>query len=340
MTTVSAYIAGRKHACSEETAARIRTAIDDLHYVPAAPLRGIRQRETQAIGLMITKPLEASSDPWFTYAARLWAGIMREADERDYGLFAFSRSLINNLDDYTSLLDGRVDGLIFTPDLDDDRPMKTAEAGMPTVVTDRYARIHSGCGAACSDEGAVVDIALEHLWALGHRRIAHVAGPFERVAGPTPQECSGATEIALARMEIFGQWLSQRGAHDPMLVTPANSWSIPQDKASRILDRWLSLPAPPTAVLCASDMIARSISRAAAERGVSVPAQLSIVGIDDSPAALMSNPRLTTVRLSTEKVGAEAMKALIRIMDGADPESCRSWIPPIGLTIRGSTAPP
>ena len=100
-------------------------------------------------------------------------------------------------------------------------------------------------------------------------------------------------------------------------------------------------PEPPTAILAMSDVLALGALQAAAELGVAVPGELSVVGFDDSPAASLAMPPLTTVAQPHEEKGRVAATWLLdAIKAGRGPRSRRRLVLPTDLVVRGSTAPP
>ncbi|PWI14632.1 LacI family transcriptional regulator [Streptomyces sp. Act143] len=163
--------------------------------------------------------------------------------------------------------------------------------------------------------------ATEHLLALGHERIAVIAGHRRRM-------CSTA-RVAGYRSALASAGVRQR----PEFVRHAGF-----DKAvarQRMLDL-LDLPEPPTAVFVCSDRMALGVYEALAERGLSIPDDISVVGFDDLPEARWATPALTTVRQPLSEMAATAMRLLVRMMDGTRPEGTRTELS-TRLVERGST---
>jgi LacI family transcriptional regulator len=337
VTTVSYFVNGRETVCSPDTAIRIRNAIDELHFTPSSATRGIRERATNTIGVIVDDPVEVFNRPYTTFSRGLWSGIVEEADMLDYGLLHYPASVRHGTE-YARLLDGRVDGALISPVFGDHRPALTARAGLPTVILNRYADIADGCGAACSQEDAVVEMALSHLWNLGHRRIALIAGPDAAVpAEMLVSARSENSEIAAVRRSLAISWLTRRSAYDQALLATSGAWTISCDDAMRTLRTWFLCPEPPTAVFCADDAIALSVMEAARRLGLAVPGHLSIIGIDNAIESRECDPGLTTIEIPVQEIGRQGVKALIRMMHGDDLGSCRCWIAPTGIVERAST---
>ncbi|MFI8189982.1 LacI family DNA-binding transcriptional regulator [Streptomyces sp. NPDC085946] len=166
--------------------------------------------------------------------------------------------------------------------------------------------------------------ATEHLLALGHERIAVIAGRRR-----TP--CDSA-RIAGYRSALASAGVRQR----PEYVQHAGS---DRTAARRRTHELLDLPEPPTAVFVCSDGMALGVYEAVAERGLTVPDDLSVVGFDDLPESRWVTPALTTVRQPLSEMAATALRLLVRMMDGSRPEADRTELS-TRLVTRASTAPP
>ncbi|MET9352467.1 substrate-binding domain-containing protein [Streptomyces sp. NPDC006617] len=166
--------------------------------------------------------------------------------------------------------------------------------------------------------------ATKHLLALGHERIAVVAGRRRR-------QCSGA------RVAGYRSALAAAGVrHRPEYVRHAG---FDRATARRRMRELLDLPTPPTSVFVCSDAMALGVYEALAERGLTVPRDMSVVGFDDLPEARWATPALTTVRQPLSEMAATALRLLLRMMDGHHPERTRTELS-TRLVRRASTAPP
>ncbi|MFJ4620296.1 LacI family DNA-binding transcriptional regulator [Streptomyces sp. NPDC088812] len=166
--------------------------------------------------------------------------------------------------------------------------------------------------------------ATEHLLALGHERIAVIAGPRRRM-------CSNA------RVAGYRSALASAGvAHRPEYLRHCGfDQSVARLRTHELLD----LPEPPTAVFVCSDHMALGVYEALAERGARVPRDVSVVGFDDLPESRWTTPALTTVRQPLAEMAATALRLLVRMMDGERPEGTRTELS-TRLVERASTAAP
>lgn len=337
VSTVSAYVRGRRTVCSAETASRIDRAILDLHYSPGPAVRGSRDRSTHTIGSTLrdaTSYEGLAADIMFHF--RLKIGVQRVLQEHRLALLTYPWDAYH-LVDYATVIDGRVDGVLFTAEYSDPRPEKIARAGLPIVVFERYKTIPEGCGVASASEWDVVQLALDHLTELGHRRIAHVSGRVEvKPIYETPT--STPHEFAIWRCRHYREYMADRGLYDPDLVFDGRGWRISEEHALSIVDKWRAMVDPPTAVFCANDRLAMGIIAAARQRGVRVPADLSVVGVDNEPASEAQG--LTTVDIPLEEVGRAGTQALLGLMAGKPVDQCRPIVPVRNLMRRGSTSAP
>ncbi len=333
-TTVSNFVSGRENVCSAETARRIRAAVSALHYTPNSLSRSLHQRATRTIGVCMASSFDIPEDRPNEFFEGLWRGISKEADAQDYLLLHYPESIRSNAPRDGSvdvMLDGRVDGLIFNADYQHRRIEAILAAGMPVVILNRFLDLPAGSGAVHASESDTVDLALSHLWALGHRRIAHLAGPVN----PSQPDA-----IAVQRRDGYIRWLTARGAYDPALLASGGSWYDNSPQAAQAVAAWRDLPDPATAAFCANDNLAVGVIAAAPAARWRVPEDLSVVGVDDISVAQYVNPPLTTVKVPLKEVGREALRALLRRMRGAPMEACRVAVPVTELVVRRSTAPP
>jgi DNA-binding LacI/PurR family transcriptional regulator len=336
-TTVSNFVSGHENVCSPETAERIRAAIAALHYAPSSLTRGLHNRATRTIGVCLPHPLDPDVSFGFFFLERLWTGILEEADRQDYCLLHYPQS-VRESNNSTEFLDGRVDAVLLRSS-DNQRASQLAAAGMPTVLLTRSLKIPEGCGATWADESQTVGLILNHLWELGHRRIAHIAGPVGARTMGIQSSMSvedGGADIAIQRIEGYIRWMEEHHRFDPDLVAYARAWAAPQ--AMEFLQRWRSLSSPPTAIFCVNDAQALDVLAGARLIGWRIPEELSVVGVDNSPEARDSTPPLTSVEVPMNLVGREAMRIVLRMIGGTPIEDCRVALPVTALHVRRSSA--
>jgi LacI family transcriptional regulator len=283
-----------------------------------------------SIGINLLSPTDAELKYGTFFFQGLWNGIYDQLDKEDYSSLRYQAS-VRDSDSCDAFIDGRVDGILFHAHSNDNkRPARIASAGMPIVLLTRSRDIPNGCGAVYVDEDEVVNIALTHLWSLGHRRIAHIAGPIN----DTGTEVGIADDIAIWRMRAYEAWMAQAGI-SAKYVEPAISWD--GTGVADIIDAWNDGPDRPTAIFCANDRIAVVAMDRATQLGWSLPCELSIVGVDNDEIAIRAAVPLTTIEVPIERVGQMAVKLLVNMIKGTSTKGDCLPISGSRLIVREST---
>lgn len=210
----------------------------------------------------------------------------------------------------------RSDGLVLcAPRMSDAALAEVLAAAAPVVLVNRAGDAPS----VAADYRAPLRDLIDHLYGLGHRRIAYLAGA-ERSA-------SNAQRLAAlddARATLEGCEISE--------IPAGVDFAAGADALDTVLDSGA------TAVLAFNDLSAMGLVSAATERGLSVPGDLSIAGFDDIPFARYTSPALTTAAVPTAELGTLAWHALRALLRGQTPEATHTVIPEV--ILRGSTAAP
>jgi DNA-binding LacI/PurR family transcriptional regulator len=218
------------------------------------------------------------------------------------------------------LLTGAVDGLILItgriPDVVTDVP----DYDRRIVAVSR--RVSSNDVPSISiDNLAAGRTIAEHMLALGHTRVAHLAGPLE-------------SPVFQARRESYMQVMEQAGHVDKIRVVVAPSYDLTGGKLA--MQDMLALPERPTAVICASDDMAIGAIQAARAAGISVPRDMAFSGFDDVAVSEAYEPPLTTIRIPRREIGARGARMLLQNLDPHKPRP-RSRTIDYELIVRMST---
>jgi DNA-binding LacI/PurR family transcriptional regulator len=331
MSTVSLFVSGKESVCSRVTADRIRRAVSDLQYTPNSLVLGMQTNIREAVGVCVASHWDKEIKYGSFFFERIWHGIFEQADLAKYSILRYAAD-IRYSDRCDKFLDGRVDGLLMHAHThDNQRAALVAAAGMPIVLVTRSINIPDGCGAAYIDEASVVQVALERLWCLGHRRIAHLAGPVDVTFTADPEDID---DIAIERKQAYEEWMRARFSYDSSLLHFVSSWNQP-DVGSQ-MNALFALENRPTAILCANDCIAVKALEMAWEFGWRVPDEISIVGIDNSDDPLALKYDLTTVDPHIDRVGRDGMVCLLNIIHGGLPANSRQAISGADWIERGT----
>ncbi len=306
---------------ADETRERTLRAADELGWRPSASARALSKRRSLAIGLVLARPpAQIGNDPYF---GQLLAGMEEILAVQGYALVM---SVVGDNEaevaTYRRLVsDQRIDGAVLVdPRADDPRYPLLAELEIPAVVVGDpvWTCVHPYIAA---DERPVVQEAVRHLIDVGHRRIGHVSGPLN-VAHAVVRERAWRDAMADAGLDCC----------------ESVDGGFSADGATTATERLLDDDWPPTAIVYANDIMAIAGMGVARERGLRVPADLSIVGYDDITLAQHIDPPLTTIRQDPVAAGRIAAARLLATLNGTGPEHVTP--PEPTFVLRESTAPP
>lgn len=323
-TTVSHVLNATPHTrVSEDTAARVRAAAEELGYRPNRFARGLRTHASDMIGLVTE---EIATTP---HAGRIILGAQEEASRRNLTL-AIINSELNPDPEVDSaqvqaFLDRQADGIIYATVYHDEIVAPENLRSRPAVLIG--ARDVSGSiPAVLPDERSGAAAVVEMLVAKGHRRIAFAAS---------------AEDVPATRGRLLGYQDAMEAAgldHAGLVVSDAADARGGYAATLALLDR------EPTAVFCYNDRMAMGAYRAADERGLVIPTDLSVVGFDDqAPIPDSLFPTLTTVTLPHYEMGAWAVSTLADLLRGKDEAGLLAGHPTVlacPLLERESVAPP
>ncbi|MDC0767264.1 LacI family DNA-binding transcriptional regulator [Streptomyces sp. HD] len=313
---VSLVLRGSEQVRPEKREAVLR-AVRELGYRPNAAARSLSERRTRTVGVL----LNDLRNPWFVdmldgLNSLLHAGglHMLLADAR------LNRRI--GQDPASPLLDLRVDGLVVVGTLPEPAALGTVAERVPVVVAGAREPELPGVDMVAGDDEQGARLVTEHLIGLGHRRIAHIAG-------------YGA--VAELRRRSFEATMRAHGLADEAVVEASD---LTEEGGFRTAVRLLGRPERrPTALFAVNDITAIGALSAAEELGLRVPADLSLVGYDNTSIARLRHVWLTTVDNASHEVGRRAARCLLDRFEGAGGEA-RVHLTAPTLEVRGTTGPP
>ena len=315
-TTVSRVI-NKSSLVKESTMKAVYEAMEKSGYVYNAVAGNLSRRKTSIIGLIIP----TIKNSIFSLST---LGIQEYAHERGYtvllGNSNYSKQDENHL--LFLFMERRVDGLILTGRGQDPSLIKNLQKKtIPFVITWQTFQSDEDLNFVGFDNFAAAYKMVEYLIGLQHRRIGLIVGRFSK------------TERALERWKGYEDCLSNHGIeYDPQLIIEKD-YSFIEGKEG--MQRLLSLHPPPTAVFCASDILAVGAMSSIREKGLSIPGDISIGGFDDNEYASFCVPALTTIRVPTYEMGKLAAQVLIDIVEGQRTYTSHYCLE-TDLIIRGS----
>jgi DNA-binding LacI/PurR family transcriptional regulator len=320
---------GRPELVSEDVRERVLAAAKELGYAgPDPAARRLRTGRAGVVGVIFSERLGYQfSDPASPAFLR---GIAQGMEEQHMGML-----LIPDARDREAVAEtvraAAVDGfIIYSASRNDARVDAAIARHVPVVTVDQPRDAPTAFVGI--DDRAAARSAAEYLLGLGHRHV----GILSFV---TALDAEGELELDISVDRLAGYREGLADAWDERLVRTARP-NAPEPARLAALEL-LREPEPPTAILAMSDVLAVGVLQAAAELGVAVPGELSVVGFDDSPAASLAMPPLTTVAQPHEEKGRVAAKWLLdAIKAGRGPRGRRRLVLPTALVVRDSTAPP
>jgi LacI family transcriptional regulator len=320
MMTVSRALNGGGRI-SAETRERVLEVAKRLKYRPNRLVHAIKQGRSRTVGVMV--PIATS------FSATVVRGIHDTLSEQGYlpilhfhGEGPQAERDEAELEYIHRLLDHRVDGIIFWPS-DETVPQmylkEVWERGLPLVAVDRHLP-RTNADFSGTDDEAGGRIAAEHLLALGHRRLAHIAG-----------------EQAVSTYAD-----RRRGFEAALASNPGVSFTMDECEDCQcrdIANRLLASNDRPTAIFLPSDRMAPHVYAAAESLGLSIGKDVSVAGFADLAETAWLRPRLTTVKQDAYQIGAEAARMVLDRIEGrTSADGPRSVRVQPSLLVRESTA--
>jgi DNA-binding LacI/PurR family transcriptional regulator len=311
----------------EGTRQRVLDAIRSLGYEPNAVAQSLASNRTHTIGMVAPD----ISDHAFGQAA---AGAEAAARRRGFFLIVgtVEDELAGDEPAYLRLmLQRRVEGLIIarpSRELEGSKLLAEAASRVP-IVTIAPHRNRRDVSMVDVDNRRGAREATAYLLEQGHRAIATITGPIDWTS-------------AAARLDGYRRALSAEGiTADPALIESGEDWGLLSGQAAvrRLLDRGRHF----TAIFAQSDLLALGAISELRERGMEIPAELSVIGYDDIPVARFVDPPLTTIQQPMREVGAAAaaivIDSIVSHRSGESPAPIRQRLR-APLVVRGSVAPP
>jgi LacI family transcriptional regulator len=310
-----------RHKVSDEVAKRILAEAKRIGYRTNQAASTLRTRRSNIVGVVLPDITNAVFPP-------ILLGI--EEGLRKEGYLAIVVNVGFALKEYRfvieRLLRQQVDGLIIAAARRQDPMIKhCVQQGLPVVAVNRSEETGLASSVA-NDEMAGMRLAVEHLVKLGHKRIAHVAGPETISTGH------------LRRLGFLWAVEEMKLAGDRCQVVEGAAYS--REAGRQACLELFALPGKrATAVVAGNDLLALGCYDALRELGLSCPADVSIIGHNDMPLIDMLAPPLTSLRIQHREMGRQAARLLLNHLQQPDMAPVRITLAP-ELMVRKSTASP
>ncbi|MGV3491874.1 MAG: LacI family DNA-binding transcriptional regulator [Devosia sp.] len=315
IATVSRALA-HPEKVSKSTRERVMQAVQSTGFIPNRQAVDFRRQSTNNIVLLVRD----ITNPFYL---DIYRGIEELAFANGYRVLMGDAGYDDaRVERYVDMVRNKqADGLILMTGW---LPAGVPEARLPTTVVALELVPGSALPAVAVNNREAACLAVEHLLALGHRRIVHVAGP-SRLMMSTDRHQGYLDALAAAGIPA-----------DPDLSLPGDFHFATGEAAVRTLhDRGTDY----TAIFCSNDEMAVGVINALRAEGKRVPEDVSVIGFDDMDYALSSDPPLTSVRQPRREIGRRSMQMLVDLLSGK-PLAERFNEAEVELIVRGSTAPP
>jgi LacI family transcriptional regulator len=320
IATVSRAV-NRIPSVDPELARRVWRAIDEVGYLPNIQARALVSGRSRMLGLIVSE----ITNPFFPELVQEFENLaVAQGYEVLIGSTNYEPARTESL--IRRMLQRNVDGVaVMTFGIEEELVQKLVEREFPLVFVDagpdlpniRVLKVNYGEG---------IRQAVQHLAALGHRKIAFITGPLR-------------LRSAVARRDSFLKSMAELG-----LVVPAEhivEGNHTMEGGMGAMEHLTALNELPTAVLCSNDMTAIGVLHALYRTTHNVPQDISVVGFDDIHLAQFMLPPLTTVQMSCKDLAAAAVEALRAGIERDNPKASRTeWQIPTRLVVRQSTAFP
>jgi LacI family transcriptional regulator len=331
--TVSLVLSGR-NVSSDNTRKRILEAAERLKYRPNLLVQGIQTGKTKMIGVMMP--------PYDFFWSEILYGIhdvLAAADHVPIMLWTSHRGPSprkrnapdgNELEQIHRLIDRRVDGVILWPpfaSLFSDHVHEFSSRELPIVTIDHELPAEFRADFVGSEDHVGGRLVADYLLSLGHRRFGHIAG-------------SSVATWAVQRRQSFDETVARipNAKFKTLEAPPGDDYTLAIEQARALL----ALPDRPTAIFAATDLYAKQVYRAAAELGLRVPQDLSVVGYADDDFAEEMWPALTTVRQPAYEMGRKAAEIVLGRSTGklSQKVPIKARLPVQLITRESAAAPP
>lgn len=303
-------------AVAPASRATILAAAADLGYRPNAAARTLAARTSRTVGVLVLD----LHNPVF---AEILDGVLTAVRARGY------RTMVVTTGDpaqerleLDKLLEFQAEGLILVSHRLEPDTLRAIAAETPVVVATRRDVTGPGLDAVHTDDRSGAELAVRHLVALGHRRIAHLGG--------------GDDPVARDREQGYRQAMRAAGLERHVAVLPGGLDDTAGYAAAHAA---LALPDRPTALFVVNDFAALGALAAVADAGLDVPGRISVVGFDGTRLSGLRSIGLTSVAQPLAELGSLAAERLFDRIEGRRRRA-RHTVLAASLVVRATTAPP
>lgn len=320
ISTVS-LVLNNKSNVSQESRQKIQKIIAELNYHPQRSARGLASRSSGNLGFILTDDHFSQAEPFYT---KIFLGTEFEARKDNYYILltTVGHSPRDQRGIPRFLLEHNVDGVIIAGKIGASWLEELAERHLPVVLVDYESSQHN-LSSVAMDNRSGARLAVEHLCKGGHTRIGFIGGDIKHPS--IAVRFAGFQEACtLHNVEMHQEWISY---DEP--GTGIQDGAEAMKKILRVREQ------VPTAVFAANDAMAIGAIQFLKSQKLNVPNDVAVVGFDNIEAGLYTEPRLTTVNVHKEELGALAVRRLVEMIKSESPAITRT-LTAVELIVRES----
>ncbi|GAE37384.1 LacI family DNA-binding transcriptional regulator [Halalkalibacter akibai] len=304
---------------ADKTRKKIMEAVNEMGYFPSSSARTLSTKKSWSIGVVFDEE-SGMQHPFFNAVIE---SFRKSVEKNGYDLLFASSKIGNDSKTYLDHFQYRgVDGVVVvSSNMNDPDVEKLMNSDIPSVVIDLDSR---GASVVFSDNQYGSELAVDYLFSLGHRKIAHISGHQEGFVG-------------VQRLVGYQNAMKKYNLEIPVQYI-VNGGYFTYEGGQKAMNELLSLDERPTAVYVAGDLMALGAIEQIRQKGLEVPKDISIVGFDDIHFAQYTVPALTTIRQDTAQIGKTAANLLIEQISDKKKQYMSIKIP-VSLVERKSCRP-
>lgn len=320
LSTVSLVI-NKNGYVSEETRINVLRVVKELGYHPSRAAKGLASKTSGNIGFILSDDHFSQAEPFYTM---IFLGTEFEA--RDHNYYILLTTVGKTFKEPQSvprfLLERNVDGVIIAGKINPKLVDYVDRLGLPMMLVD-YTFPKKRISSVLIDNRKGAHLAVQHLVNLGHREIGFIGGDIEH---PSLAE----------RFLAYKDCLVANGIAPNQNLMMTDEPDSGMKNGSSAIRRMLERDGKPTAIFAANDAMAIGCMQYVKQRGMKIPDDVAIVGFDDIVSSSHVEPRLTTIKVFKEEMGALAVRSLIESVKSKSRTVVNTYVP-VELVVREST---
>jgi LacI family transcriptional regulator len=306
---------------NEETRTKVLQVVKELGYHPSRAAKGLASKRSGNLGFILSDDHFSQAEPFYT---KIFLGTEFEARHHNY--YILLTTVGNTFKQHESvprfLLERNVDGVIIAGKINRKLVEYIDRLELPIILVD-YSLPNKRISSVLIDNRRGAHLAVQHLVDVGHREIGFVGGD---ISHPSIEE----------RFFAYKETLVENGIapNQNLIITDENDTGV-KNGASGI-QKLMEQGGRPTAIFCANDAMAIGCMQVLKQREMKIPDDVAVVGFDDIETSSHIEPRLTTVKVFKEEMGALAVRTIIEAVKSKSRTVVNTYVP-VELVIREST---